>query len=95
MGYDFLSKLTIILKKNIKNFLFLKNYQQLFTNVSREIPKSPNKLDKITYPEVLNKIYTHNKQLDPALENMADVSNDDASNLKIRKPILKFYDKKV
>ena len=95
LDYDFLSKLTITLKKNIKNFLFLKNYQQLFTNVSRETPVSPNKLDKITYPEVLQKIYTHNKQLDPALENMADVSNDDASNLKIRKPILKFYDRKV
>ena len=26
---------------------------------------------------------------------MADVPNDDASNLKIKKPILKFYDKKI
>ena len=95
LDYDFLSKLTITLKKNIKNFLFLKNYQQLFTNVSRETPVIPNKLDKITYPEVLQKIYTHNKQLDPALENMADVSNDDASNLRIKKPILKFFDRKI
>ena len=95
LDYDFLSKLTITLKKNIKNFLFLKNYQQLFTNVSRETPIIPNKLDKITYPEVLKKIYTHNKQLDPALENMADVSNDDASNLRIRKPVLKFFDRKI
>ena len=95
LDYDFLIKLTITLKKNIKNFLFLKNYQQLFTNVSRETPIIPNKLDKITYPEVLQRLYTHNKQLDPALENMADVSNDDASNLRIRKPILEFYDKKL
>ena len=95
LNYDFIDKLTITLKKNIKNFLFLKNYQQLFTNVSKETPLFPNKLDKISYPEVLNKIYTHNKQLDPALENMADVSNDDASNLRIRKPILKFFDAKI
>ena len=95
LDYDFLSKLTITFKKNIKNYLFLKNYQQLFTNISRETPKIPNKLDKITYPEVLKRIYTYNKQLDPALENMADVSNDDASNLRIRKPILKFYDVKL
>ena len=33
--------------------------------------------------------------MDPALENMADVSNDDASNLTIKKPILKFYDRKI
>ena len=95
LDYDFLSKITMTFKKNIKNYLFLKNYQQLFTNVSREVPKIPNKLDKITYPEVLKRIYTFNKQLDPALENMADVSNDDASNLRIRKPILKFYDVKL
>ena len=95
LDYDFLIRLTITLKKNIENFLFLKNYQLLFTNVSRETPKIPNKLDKITYPEVLQRLYTHNKQLDPALENMADVSNDDASNLRIKKPILEFYDKKL
>ena len=95
LDYDFLSKLTLILKKNIKNFLFLKNFQQLFSNVSREAPLTPNKLDKISFPEVLNRLYTHNKQLDPALENMADVSNDDASNLRIRKPILKFFDTKL
>ena len=93
--YDFLSKITMIFKKNIKNYLFLKNYQQLLTNIAREVPKIPNKLDKITYPEVLKRIYSFNKQLDPALENMADVSNDDASNLRIRKPILKFYDIKL
>lgn len=43
----------------------------------------------------MNRIYTINKQLDPALENMADVSNDEASNLRISKPILKFFDQKV
>ena len=93
--YDFLSKLTIKFKNNISNFLFVKNYQQLLTNMARETPQIPNKLDKISYPEVLNKIFTKNKQLDPALENMADVSNDEAANLKIRKPLLKFFDQKV
>ena len=95
LDYDFLSKLTISFKKNISKFLFVKNYQQLLSNISRETPQIPNKLDKISYPEVLNKIYTKNKQLDPALENMADVSNDEASNLKIRKPLLKFFDQKI
>ena len=92
---DFFVYLSLIFKRSISNFLFLKNYQQLFTNVSRENPKHPNKLDKISYPEVLDKIYSHNKTLDPALENMADVTNDDVSNLKIKKPILEFFDKKI
>ena len=92
---DFIIYLSLVFKRSIANFLFLKNYQQLFTNVSRENPKTLNKLDKITYPEVLDKIYSHNKTLDPALENMADVTNDDVSNLKIKKPILQFFDKKI
>ena len=95
LGYDFISKLTIIFKENMLKLLFVKNFQQLLTNISREVPRIPNKLDKISYTEVLNKIFTINKQLDPALENMADVSNDEASNLRISKPILKFFDQKV
>ena len=95
LGYDFISKLTILFKENMSNLLFVKNFQQLLTNLSREVPRIPNKLDKISYTEVLNKIFTINKQLDPALENMADVSNDEASNLRISKPILKFFDQKI
>ena len=95
LGYDFLSKLHIILKENISKLLFVKNYQQLLSNISRESPRTPNKLDKISFPEVLNKIFTINKQIDPALENMADVSNDEASNLRISKPLLQFFDQKV
>ena len=95
LNYDFLSRLTILFKENMSKLLFVKNFLQLFTNISRESPRTPNKLDKITFAEVLNKIYTINKQLDPALENMADVSNDEASNLRISKPILKFFDQKV
>ena len=95
LNYDFLSKLTITFKENMSKLLFVKNFLQFFTNISREVPRIPNKLDKITFAEVLNKIYTINKQLDPALENMADVSNDEASNLRISKPILKFFDQKV
>ena len=95
LDYDFLSKLTIAFKENMSKLLFVKNYQQLLTNISRETPRTPNKLDKISFAEVLNKIFTLNKQLDPALENMADVSNDEASNLRISKPILQFFDQKV
>ncbi len=95
LNFDFLAKLNMLFVNNLKNFLFLKNYQQLFTNVSRENPIIQNKLDKITYTEVLSRIFTHNKSLDPALENMADASNDDVSNLKISKPILEFFDKKI
>ena len=95
LDYDFLSKLTITFKENMSKLLFVKNYQQLLTNISKVIPRIPNKLDKISFAEVLNKIFTINKQLDPALENMADVSNDEASNLRISKPILKFFDQKV
>jgi len=95
LDYDFLSKLTIAFKENMSKLLFVKNYQQLLTNISRETPRTPNKLDKISFAEVLNKIFTLNKQLDPALENMADVSNDEASNLRISKPLLQFFDQKV
>ena len=95
LGYDFFSKLHIIFKENISKLLFVKNYQQLLSNISRESPRTPNKLDKISFAEVLNKIFTINKQIDPALENMADVSNDEASNLRISKPILQFFDQKV
>ena len=63
--------------------------------MSGSLKNFSNKLDKISFAEVLNKIFTLNKQLDPALENMADVSNDEASNLRISKPILQFFDQKV
>ena len=96
LDYDFLSKLTISFKNNVFKLLFVKDLKELLTNtISKEVPRIPNKLDKIVYTEVLNKIYTLNKQLDPALENMVDVTNDDAANLRISKPILRFFDEKV
>ena len=95
LDYDFISKLTLIFKENISNLLFVKDFGKILSNISLELPRVINKLDKISFPEVLNNIYTINKQLDPALENLADISNDEASNLKIRKPILKFFDQKV
>ena len=95
LNYDFLSKLAISFKNNMSKLLFVKDYQKLFTNIAKKKPRPFTKLDKISFAEVLNKIFTINKQLDPALENLADVSNDEASNLKISKPLLRFYDQKV
>ena len=95
LNYDFLSKLTLIFKDNISKLLFVKNFKKLVDKISEAKPRILNELDKISFTEVLNRIYTINKQLDPALENMADVSNDEASNLRIRKPLLNFFDQKV
>ena len=93
LDYDFLSNLTIIFKKNMSDFLFVKSFEDLLNNISKEIPRIQNKLNKISFTEVLNKIYKINNYLDPALENMADVTDDEVSNLRIRKPMLKFFDK--
>ena len=93
--YDFLGKLTIIFKNKISNFLFVKRIDDLSHDFSKEIPLVPNKLDKISFTEVLNNIYKTNKQLDPALENLADVADDEVSNLRIRKPILKYFNQKI
>ena len=95
LNYDFISKLTIIFKENMSKLLFLKEYKDLLNIISSKIPRIPNQLSKISLAEVLDKIHTRNKQLDPALENLADVSNDEVSNLKIRKPILKYFDEKI
>ena len=95
LDYNFLAKLSIMFHKRLSDFLFLKNFKQLLSEISNEIPRVQNKLDKISFIEVLNKIYKANKQLDPALENMADVSNDEACDFRIEKPILRFFDEKV
>ena len=95
LDFDFLSKLTNFFKERMSKFLFLKDFEGLLTIISLKIPRIFNKLDKLTFPEVLNNIYKINKQLDPALENLADVSSDEASDLRIRKPFLKFFDQRV
>ena len=95
IGENFITKITKLFVKYIKDNLFIKNYQSMFTAIAKEMPNIISKVDKITYPEVLGKIYKENKKLDPALENMADVSNEEVANLKINKPFLRFYDKKL
>ena len=92
---DFISKLTRLFVDYIKDNLFFKNYNMMYTSLAKEMPPIINKIDKITYPEVLEKIYANGHSLDPALENMADVSNEEVANLKIQKPFLQFFDKKI
>ena len=72
-----------------------KNYNGMYTYLAKEMPPLISKIDKISYPEVLEKINNNGHSLDPALENMADVSNEEVANLKIKKPFLRFYDKKL
>ena len=92
---DFISKLSRLFVNYIKDNLFFKNYNVMYTSLAKEMPPIINKIDKITYPEVLEKIYSNGHSLDPALENMADVSNEEVANLKIKKPFLQFFDKKI
>ena len=94
-GDPFLIKITKLFMKHIRDNLFFKNYNLMFTSLAKEMPQYINKIDKISYPEVLEKIYKNNHSLDPALENMADVSNEEVAHLKIRKPFLRFFDKKL
>ena len=94
-GDPFLIKITKLFMKHIRENLFFKNYNLMFTSLAKEMPMLINKIDKISYPEVLEKIYKNNHTLDPALENMADVSNEEVAHLKIRKPFLRFFDKKL
>ena len=79
----------------IKDNSFFKNFNGMYTALAKEMPALINKIDKITYPEVLEKINNNGHALDPALENMADVSNEEVANLRIKKPFLRFCDKKI
>ena len=67
----------------------------MYVTIAKEMPNVINRIDKITFPEVLEKIFNHNNSLDPSLENMADVSNEEVAKLKLRKPFLCFNDMKV
>ena len=92
---EFLLKLTRMFMEFIHDNSFFKNYNGMYTYLAKEMPPLISKIDKISYPEVLEKINNNGHSLDPALENMADVSNEEVANLKIKKPFLRFYDKKL
>ena len=91
----FVLKLNRMFIEYINNNSYYKNYNGMYTALAKEMPPLINKIDKITYPEVLEKISKSGHTLDPALENMADVSNEEVAHLKIKKPFLRFYDKKI
>ena len=92
---DFIVRLTRIFINFIKDNSFFKNFNSMFVTIAKEMPNIIDKIDRISYPEVLEKIFINNRSLDPALENMADVSNEEVANLKLQKPFLRFNDKKV
>ena len=92
---QFLRKVNRMFNDFIKDNSFFKNFNGMYTALAKEMPALINKIDKITYPEVLEKINNNGHALDPALENMADVSNEEVANLRIKKPFLRFYDKKI
>ena len=92
---DFLLKLTRMFIDLIHNNAFFKNFNSMYVTIAKEMPNVINRIDKISFPEVLEKIFNHNNTLDPALENMADVSNEEVAKLKLRKPFLCFNDMKV
>ena len=69
MSPDFFRNFFLLLRDLIDKKMFFLNFNNMYFQLIKDTPLVISKIDKISYAEVLQKIYKKNNMLDPALEN--------------------------
>jgi magnesium-transporting ATPase (P-type)/class 3 adenylate cyclase len=95
MNENLIYLLSTKFRKFIKEYALFLNFDEVVKELAIFNMQVKSSINKISYQEVMKKINTYFKGIDPVLDNMTDINNDEIVKLRIGKHFLKFYDEKL